>query len=100
MRTLKHDGKFLKEQNVQLTRQVTELQATVSQLESRTQETEMKNERLTIYDFTVLKIKGAKLGTSRSLKYGITFMMISVSMSPLSELNELIVSQARILPDQ
>ena len=46
VRTLKHDSKFLKEQNVQLTRQVTEFQATVSQLESRTQETEMENERL------------------------------------------------------
>ena len=44
---LKHDSKFLKEQNFHLIKQVTKLQATVLQLESPTTlETEMKNERL------------------------------------------------------
>ena len=46
VRTLKHDSKLLKEQNIRLTSQVTDLQTTVSQLESRTRDTEMKNERL------------------------------------------------------
>ena len=44
--TLKHDSKLLMEQNVRLSKQVTDLQATVSQLESRTRDTELKNERL------------------------------------------------------
>ena len=46
VRTLKHDSKLLKEQNAYLTKQVFELQTTVSQLESQTRETEKKNERL------------------------------------------------------
>ena len=46
VRTLKHNSKCLKEQNIRLTIQVTQLQSAVSQLESRTRETELKNERL------------------------------------------------------
>ena len=36
----------MKEQNIRLTKQVTDLQATVCRLESRTRDTEIKNERL------------------------------------------------------
>ena len=46
VRNLKQDSKLLKEQNIRLTKQVTDLQATVSQLESHTRDTEIKNERL------------------------------------------------------
>ena len=45
-KSLKRDSKFLKEQNSKLTKQVTDLQTTVSYLESRTQEADIKNERL------------------------------------------------------
>ena len=46
VKSLKRDSKYLKEQNSKPTKQVTDLQTTVSRLESRAQEADIKNERL------------------------------------------------------
>lgn len=46
VKTLKHDSKLLKDQNVKLSKQMPDLQTTVAHLESRVQEADIKNERL------------------------------------------------------